>query len=103
LKPERILSALLTLGRDGLALRPEAAALAFRFFQGLPFPEPPASGLSRREMDILFLHACRVRHKEIGEALRVAAKTVDNHVTSGYGKLGVHTREQLLAKLLRVE
>jgi DNA-binding NarL/FixJ family response regulator len=41
-----------------------------------------------------------LRHKDIGEKLFVAEKTVRFHTTSIYKKLGVHTQVELIFKLV---
>ena len=52
----------------------------------------PAQELSDREMEVLHLVAKGMTNKEIGLALGISGKTVQHHVGSAYGKLGVSGR-----------
>ena len=56
-----------------------------------PFPE-----LSRREREILDLIATGANNGEISERLFLSPKTVRNHVTNIFAKLGVHDRAQAI-------
>ena len=53
---------------------------------------PFVAGLTAREVDVLRLVARGTTTKEIGADLGLSPKTVDNHIQSIYGKLGVKTR-----------
>jgi HD-GYP domain-containing protein (c-di-GMP phosphodiesterase class II) len=85
-------SELLAGARDGLldgeavdaVLRAAGHALRRR-------PERPA-GLTSREVEILRLLARGLLNKEIAHHLRIAPKTVGNHVEHIYAKLGVSSR-----------
>ena len=48
--------------------------------------------LTPRELDVLHLIADGYRNREIAEKLFISPKTVDNHVTNIYGKLGITSR-----------
>ena len=50
--------------------------------------------LTRREVDVVRLAAEGLRNAEIAERLFVTAKTVDHHLSSAMGKLGVHSRHE---------
>lgn len=50
--------------------------------------------LSKREYEILYLLASGYKNKEIGDRLFISEKTVKNHITSIYKKLGVEGRVQ---------
>jgi HD-GYP domain-containing protein (c-di-GMP phosphodiesterase class II) len=50
------------------------------------------AGLTNRELDILKKAASGLSMKEIGEALGISPKTVDNHLQSIYAKIEVKTR-----------
>ena len=52
------------------------------------------SKLSRRELHILSLVAQGMSNREIGVHLRICQKTVKNHITHLFAKLGVATRQQ---------
>jgi HD-GYP domain-containing protein (c-di-GMP phosphodiesterase class II) len=53
---------------------------------------PLVAGLTGREVDVLRHLARGGTTKDIGTALGLSPRTVDNHIQSIYGKLGVNTR-----------
>jgi DNA-binding NarL/FixJ family response regulator len=58
-------------------------------------------GLTAREREILELLVAGNRPGEIGQALFLSVKTVKNHLTSVYQKLGVETGAQAVAEAYR--
>lgn len=50
------------------------------------------AGLTGRELDTLRLAVTGMSMKEMGKRLGISPKTVDNHLQSIYGKIGVRTR-----------
>lgn len=64
--------------------------------------QPPGAGgsafeaLSRREREVLALVADGLSNNEIAERLRISDKTVRNHLSSVFDKLGVWTRAQAI-------
>ena len=63
-------------------------------------PKRDASSLSEREKQIAKLVAEGKPNKDIGAELNISARTVETHLTSIYGKLGLSSR---LALALFVE
>jgi len=59
-------------------------------------------GLTAREREILDLLTQGKRPGEIGDALFLSVKTVKNHLTSVYQKLGVETGAQAVAEAYRL-
>ena len=59
--------------------------------------------LTEREWAVATAAAGRARSKEIAERLGVSARTVDNHLTNIYRKLGVSSRDELRVELERME
>jgi DNA-binding CsgD family transcriptional regulator len=53
---------------------------------------PNPAGLTPREMDVLRLLAQGLRSAQIAEQLFIEVSTVNDHISSIYGKLGVNTR-----------
>lgn len=53
--------------------------------------------LTSREMAVLGLVVQGVRNSEIGQKLSISVKTVETHLTSVYGKLGVQSRAEAIA------
>lgn len=56
-------------------------------------------GLTNREIDVLRLYARGHSKASIADSLHLSENTVRNHVKRIYGKVGVHTRDELLAML----
>ena len=50
------------------------------------------AGLSAREAEVLRLVAAGLSNREIADALSLSEKTVENHLTSIYGKIGADNR-----------
>ncbi len=57
------------------------------------FVEP----LTSRELEVLHLIVQGVRNSEIAQRLFISIKTVETHLTSLYGKLGVQSRAEVIA------
>lgn len=58
-------------------------------------------GLTARELEVLRALAGGARPGDIAAQLHIATKTVKNHLTSIYGKLGVETGAQAVAEAYR--
>lgn len=54
-----------------------------------------ASPLTRREREIAVMAARGLTNKEIASALVISVRTVDNHLSNAYAKLGITTRGEL--------
>ena len=54
--------------------------------------------LSRRELEVLRLMAIGSKYKEVAEKLVISLNTVRYHAKNIYGKLGVHSRAQAVAR-----
>lgn len=57
----------------------------------------PAEPLTTRELEVLRLVVQGARNSEIGQRLNISVKTVETHLTSIYGKLGVQSRAEAIA------
>ena len=53
--------------------------------------------LTTRELEVLHLVVQGARNSEIGQRLSISVKTVETHLTSIYGKLGVQSRAEAIA------
>ncbi|WUD29742.1 helix-turn-helix transcriptional regulator [Lentzea sp. NBC_00516] len=51
--------------------------------------------LTRREREVAVLAARGLTNKEIAESLVISVRTVDNHLSNAYVKLGIATRGEL--------
>ncbi len=65
-------------------------------------PAPDAPQLTDRERQLLQLLADGQTPKEVAEALFIAPKTVRNHLTKIYAKLGVESRSQAIVEALKL-
>lgn len=63
--------------------------------------QPTPAGLSRREVDVLRLIAAGKSNREIADELALSEKTVANHVTAIFGKIGVENRAAAAAFAVR--
>ena len=57
---------------------------------------PSLDGLTSREMDVLKGICMAQSNKEIAQSLNVSEKTVRNHVSNLFSKLGIQNRQQVL-------
>jgi DNA-binding NarL/FixJ family response regulator len=53
--------------------------------------------LTTRELEVLHLVVQGARNSDIGQRLSISVKTVETHLTSIYGKLGVQSRAEAIA------
>jgi LuxR family maltose regulon positive regulatory protein len=60
--------------------------------------EPLLEPLSDRELEVLALIAAGLSNREISQELYIAVGTVKRHTNHIYGKLGVHSRTQAVAR-----
>jgi predicted ATPase/DNA-binding CsgD family transcriptional regulator len=86
----------------------EAAELLARLAMPVPRPRRPAAaggplpgGLSAREAEVLRLVAGGMTNREIAGALFLSERTVTNHLTHIFGKIGVANRAAATAYALR--
>lgn len=67
--------------------------------RALPEPQPQApmfDQLSRREREVAEVVVTGVSNKEVAEKLNITVRTVKEHLTSIYQKLGIHDRLELI-------
>jgi pimeloyl-ACP methyl ester carboxylesterase/DNA-binding CsgD family transcriptional regulator len=64
-----------------------------------PQPLPALAGMTAREREVLALLASGLANAAIGKRLFLSEKTVRNHVTSVFRKLGVNTRAEAIVLL----
>jgi LuxR family maltose regulon positive regulatory protein len=108
--PEGYVRSFIEGGKQVLSLLPRVRASAPHFVdslladaerEGLPVEQPRrplVEPLSDREDQVLRLIAGGLANREIAEELVIAIGTVKRHINNLYGKLGVHTRTQAIAK-----
>ena len=71
-----------------------------RFRTAAPAPDAPTPELSQREIEIVGMIAQGATSADIADALHVSGHTVRTHVRNAMVKLGVHSRAQLVAKVM---
>ena len=96
---EAIVAALRTVADGGLVVGPQLAEQLTSMVAGGPTVLPSrVGGLSERETEVLRLMAAGRSNPEITRQLVVSAKTVRNHITHIFTKLGVDDRETAIAR-----
>jgi LuxR family maltose regulon positive regulatory protein len=60
--------------------------------------QPLVEPLSERELEVLRLIAAGLSNREIAQELFIAVGTVKRHTNHIYGKLGVHSRTEAVAR-----
>jgi len=108
--PESYLRAFLDEDAQILTLLPDlrhvTPSLVDQLLEGADVPEAPGQAaaqpliepLSERELEILGLIAAGLMNREIADRLFIAHGTVKRHINNIYGKLGVHSRTQAVAR-----
>lgn len=94
---DELLTALHAISEGGSYLSPAVARRVIDLAGG----KSPTANLTDRELEILRLLAQGARPGQVAEKLFVSIKTVKNHLTSVYAKLGVQTGAQAVAEAYR--
>ena len=94
---DELLTALHAIAEGGSYLSPAVARRVIDLAGG----KSPTANLTDRELEILRLLAQGARPGQVAEKLFVSIKTVKNHLTSVYAKLGVQTGAQAVAEAYR--
>jgi DNA-binding CsgD family transcriptional regulator len=68
---------------------------------GAPLAAPLPAGLSRREAEVLRLVTAGKSNRQIAETLFLSEKTVANHLTHIFNKIGVDNRAAAVAFAVR--
>jgi two-component system, NarL family, response regulator DevR len=89
IEPAELRRACKTVAEGEPYFDPRVAGVLLRRLQS---PQTPHDELSLREGEIVALIAGGLSNKEIGERLALSEKTVKNHVTRIFAKLGVTAR-----------
>ncbi|MBS9423860.1 helix-turn-helix transcriptional regulator [Photorhabdus caribbeanensis] len=57
--------------------------------------QPPTDLFTQREWDVIFLFLQKYNIKQIGKMLNISYRTVENHISRIYQRIGVHSSYQL--------
>jgi NarL family two-component system response regulator LiaR len=101
--PETLVSAVRAAGRGESWFSPAVASQVVRRAVGSPKVEAPEvpDPLTPREVDTLRLLAQGLDNTAIARALVVTKRTVQNHISNIYGKLGVSSRTEAMLYAIR--
>ena len=100
--PETLVKAVRAVARGKSWLSPTVASqVVDRATHRTPTPEPRPAVLTPREPEVLRLLAQGLDNAAIAQALVVTKRTVQNHVSTIYGKLGVDSRTQAALYAIR--
>lgn len=94
--PDELRAALVRAAAGEPVFSPALAALVLGEFRRLSRDATGSQPLSEREREVLQLVARGHSYKEIGAALFIADKTVENHVRNILGKLHLNRRQELV-------
>lgn len=89
-----LIRAIRTLYKGETYIQPNMAALLFKKINGDMGRRNKKNSLSRREEEVLKLVTKGMLNKEVADALEISEKTVKNHVSSIFRKIGVSDRTQ---------
>lgn len=93
--PDVLLQAIRSIAAGALWFDPRVLAAA-RPASSAPAAAKPADSLTTREREIVSLVAEGLRNEEVGRRLGITEKTVRNHLTAVFQKLGVSGRLELV-------
>lgn len=98
-QPEAIVSAMLAIRSGTLVMTQSVAEQFLNLVRGNP--KPRADGMTPREVEILRLMGQGLTNKRIADRLEISQKTVRNHTSNLYTKLGIHDRSQAVLHAVR--
>jgi two-component system, NarL family, response regulator LiaR len=94
--------AVIATGRGEIALPPEIAGRTLAAMaHGAPLVQDQVEPLSEREVEVLRLLAQGLTNKDIAQTLIVSVRTIEAHLRSIFGKLGVRSRTEAVLWAVR--
>jgi DNA-binding NarL/FixJ family response regulator len=100
-EPEAIVSAILAVVSGESVMATPVADRVLEMLTGSVTPKEFYDGLTPREIEILKLLATGMANKQIAYKLKISEKTVRNHVSNTYEKLGIYDRSQAVLYAVR--
>ena len=88
------------MNRGESILQPTIASRVMSRVSELSRHSPTPDALSERELDVLKLMVTGLSNREIGDELFISHNTVKTHIVSLFGKLGVSSRAEAVARAL---
>jgi DNA-binding NarL/FixJ family response regulator len=96
--PQQLVNSIRKIAKEGVAIVPNIVDKLVTGVRKIPTKEKTALGLTEHEIGILQKIASGLSNKQIAFELKVSEKTIKNHLTKIYKKLGVKTRAEAVAK-----
>jgi DNA-binding NarL/FixJ family response regulator len=100
-QPEAIVSGILAIVTGERVMTRSVADQMLNMLSGANSSKDRYDGLTRREVEILRLLAEGLANKQIAYRLKISEKTVRNHISNFYDKLGVSDRSQAVLYAVR--
>ena len=100
-QPEAIVVAILAANSGQHVMTRSIADQVLDMLAGSPSPKERFDGMTRREIEILKLLAGGLANKQIAYRLQISEKTVRNHISHIYEKLGIYDRTQAVLYAVR--
>ena len=101
--PEAIITSIIAVDSGGRVLSDVVARRVVEIASGVRTVDQATDGMTAREIEVLKLMSSGLANKQIAYRLRISEKTVRNHLTSVYAKLGVETRAQAIVLVHRAK
>jgi DNA-binding NarL/FixJ family response regulator len=98
---EAIVSSVLAVAAGERVMASAVANRVLEMLSGTSTPKEFYDGLTVREVEILRLLATGMANKQIAFRLKISEKTVRNHVSNMYEKLGIYDRSQAVLYAVR--
>ena len=99
--PNSIVASLLAVVAGERVMASAVANRVLEMLTGTTTPKEFYDGLTGREIEILKLLAGGMANKQIAFKLKISEKTVRNHVSNMYEKLGIYDRSQAVLYAVR--
>jgi DNA-binding NarL/FixJ family response regulator len=99
--PDAIVSSIVAVMSGERVMAGAVANRVLQMLTGATTPKEFYDGLTNREIEILKLLANGMANKQIAYRLKISEKTVRNHVSNTYEKLGIYDRSQAVLYAVR--
>ncbi len=100
-RAEAIVSSIVAIMSGERVMAGAVANRVLEMLTGATTPKQFYDGLTAREIEILRLLAAGMANKQIAFQLKISEKTVRNHVSNTYEKLGIYDRAQAVLYAVR--